>query len=1318
MKLRNVCLFVCIFTGLLLGILKDSSAVESKKIIFTDTTWTKSGSPYILKEGIVVPNGVTLTIEPGVVVKFDKGLGINVDGTLIAKGTPNEKITFTRNSFDNWGYVFFSDSSTDAVYDTYGDYTAGSILEHCIVEYSGGVNVSNNGAVRLENAHPFINYCTIQNNSASGIIGWSLSGTLIIANTNITNNSSTTGSGGGIDIYSNGTTRILNNTISKNTASSGGVGGINIYNASATTATVTTISNNTIDSNIGSGIMANQYSWSNTLVNISNNIISNNTSSSVGGIYIGLGYGNGTTNFSGNIVYNNTASSVGGGIFAYNNQGTINIINNIIGKNTSGDVGSIYAAHSNYYAGGETNISYNSLVGNSAKNEAAVYCYDTRKDFKYNTITNNKATDDNSCAVWIGNNPPIFNYNNIFGNTTTYELWYGNAKGSYGWLDAKYNWWGTSVEDEVTGKIYDFLDDASYDIVNYSNYDTAIRTDAPISPPTGLTATLGNGQISLSWNANPEPDTAGYKVYWDTNSGYPYAHSKDVGNVTSYTIPNLVANEYYVTVTAYDKDYASNKDDKKTIVNDNQTNGNESWFADEKKATLSGENSPTAITKSATNVTMNTATINGTVNAKGLQTRAWFEYGTSSDSLTNTTSKKKASGNNNKKISVNMSGLPGGATYYYRIVAKNKAGTAYGEKMSFNTTADAKPIATTGIAKNITSNSATLTGTANANGQVTTVRFFYGTQSEYYPYISSTVDISGIKNTSISINITGLSPGTTYYYKIVGENSTGTTYGEEKTFDTYGELKAKHVVIIDIDGLRPKLLSDCLKNGYIKNLAKLFGGNDLNSTSNAIWMKNCRTNFPSLTLPGQATIFTGCYINKHGIYGNQWFNKLSTEKRNYFGFWNIIFEDISNIQNPDLQVKTIYENAAENGLKSLVIWNQFIGKHFDCLMKTGGCDTNFHTCNGCDDEACLNCEKYLKNITWQLPSNLTLPLYITDPYVYDQNMVTKAIESLNENEEVPSIITLYFASVDHVAHCDTSGGEQRIALIVIDKGIGLFLDALKTKLRDSDLKEVVFILVSDHGHTQVKSDEDHQIQASEIGEALKGWYNAYIPNREGGEKNLKTESKSIEESDLVICDNDGMAHFYIKNSMTSDWKDAPDFCQDIIPLAHRLRHTQVTMEGQPNYIMDRNGVDMVLVKNKEEGKYMVYAGDGDVPLCDEIKDLNVYFNSSEEKAINNLFSENSGDVIIMANFDKGYDIYTTTIGYCCSDLASCFDVLYSDHGSILDSDRLITFVICGTPVKGRVISEDTNQVDVAPTIAGMLGFTMPQADGKDILVSH
>jgi len=59
--------------------------------ISSDTTWTKAGSPYNLVASIVIPSGVTLTIEPGVVVNFGN-YHITVDGVLNARGTDAEKI--------------------------------------------------------------------------------------------------------------------------------------------------------------------------------------------------------------------------------------------------------------------------------------------------------------------------------------------------------------------------------------------------------------------------------------------------------------------------------------------------------------------------------------------------------------------------------------------------------------------------------------------------------------------------------------------------------------------------------------------------------------------------------------------------------------------------------------------------------------------------------------------------------------------------------------------------------------------------------------------------------------------------------------------------------------------------------------------------------------------------------------------------------------------------------------------------------------------------------------------------------------------------
>jgi hypothetical protein len=53
--------------------------------ITTNTTW-ETGKVYVLKSRIAVVSGVTLTIEPGVIVKGDVGTGANATALIIAQG--------------------------------------------------------------------------------------------------------------------------------------------------------------------------------------------------------------------------------------------------------------------------------------------------------------------------------------------------------------------------------------------------------------------------------------------------------------------------------------------------------------------------------------------------------------------------------------------------------------------------------------------------------------------------------------------------------------------------------------------------------------------------------------------------------------------------------------------------------------------------------------------------------------------------------------------------------------------------------------------------------------------------------------------------------------------------------------------------------------------------------------------------------------------------------------------------------------------------------------------------------------------------------
>ena len=73
-------------------------SVDVSAPILTHTTWIITDSPYVLTSDIVVTTGVTLTIEPGVVVRGMDNTCLRVSGHLYAVGTETQSITFTSSA--------------------------------------------------------------------------------------------------------------------------------------------------------------------------------------------------------------------------------------------------------------------------------------------------------------------------------------------------------------------------------------------------------------------------------------------------------------------------------------------------------------------------------------------------------------------------------------------------------------------------------------------------------------------------------------------------------------------------------------------------------------------------------------------------------------------------------------------------------------------------------------------------------------------------------------------------------------------------------------------------------------------------------------------------------------------------------------------------------------------------------------------------------------------------------------------------------------------------------------------------------------------
>ena len=144
--------------------------------IDSPTTWSLSGSPYIVTCDVNVwqqgpfnlapPPPAVLTIEPGVVVKFNSNTRLTIGnggnpGKLIAAGTALSPILFTANQTfplpGAWAGIFFTDGADDT-----------SIIERASVQFAGLVG-PNGSALTLTSAAP-----TVRNMSITGSLNYGI----------------------------------------------------------------------------------------------------------------------------------------------------------------------------------------------------------------------------------------------------------------------------------------------------------------------------------------------------------------------------------------------------------------------------------------------------------------------------------------------------------------------------------------------------------------------------------------------------------------------------------------------------------------------------------------------------------------------------------------------------------------------------------------------------------------------------------------------------------------------------------------------------------------------------------------------------------------------------------------------------------------------------------------------------------------------------------------------------------------------------------------------------------------------------------------
>jgi Secretion system C-terminal sorting domain len=452
MKRQLVILFFVAFFGLA----NLNAQTNVSGFINANTTWTLAGSPYIVVGNALLSQGFTLTIDPGVVVKFNSNNALQIDGQLIAIGTPTQRIVFTSNQTSpqpgDWAKLHFSDFSVDATYDASGNYVSGTIMKYCDVLYAGSLMW---GSVDVQQCSPYFNHCRIHNGSWNGI---NFNGEHLTIDSSSIKDCAKRG------IYYQGGHFLMRS----DTFYSCGEGALHFIHTPD--GTQSRITNSFFRQNYGA------ISWQNNglqQVTIQNSVFIYNNGPAVVSLQ-----GQRDTIRCNRFRYNTGGPAIEWGDMAYPHCGGI-IDNNLIEYNVNQSGPSVFSIGAGYYTGaGDTLfISKNLVTHNSSPGNTCSYFY---ADLYSNTtrcvqIYDNVFTenDGNSFMRFWGqqNNDPTYDFlylrNNSFINPLCQYEFYNDIPYGSPNLFLSNNYWGTANTTVVDTKIYDYFDFANQSVVYY-----------------------------------------------------------------------------------------------------------------------------------------------------------------------------------------------------------------------------------------------------------------------------------------------------------------------------------------------------------------------------------------------------------------------------------------------------------------------------------------------------------------------------------------------------------------------------------------------------------------------------------------------------------------------------------------------------------------------------------------------------------------------------------------------------------------------------------------------------------------------------------
>lgn len=201
-----------------------------------------------------------------------------------------------------------------------------------------------------------------------------------------------------------------------------------------------------------------------------------------------------------------------------------------------------------------------------------------------------------------------------------------------------------------------------------------------------------------------------------------------------------------------------------------------------------GNGPPAPITTAATSVTDLSATLNGSASTTVGDLTAFFDFGTTTSYgiIVNPGSPTISSATSTPVFEYVVGLLPN-TTYHYRLNVRDLDGNVYsGSDMSFTTgPPNTPPTGNTATADSLSAYGATLKAYVSSGSSPATIVFQYGTTTSYGSQITHATPLATSQQYELITDLlSGLTPSTTYHYRVVVTNNEGSNTGADVSFTT------------------------------------------------------------------------------------------------------------------------------------------------------------------------------------------------------------------------------------------------------------------------------------------------------------------------------------------------------------------------------------------------------------------------------------------------------------------------------------------------------------------------------------------------------